>query len=116
MTVVSDMFVDETDEKLDAKKLLIVESITKLTEAEAAVTMPVLRQVIYLTAQSAKARGAKRPWTVDQSPASAAKCRRLGRAPTEAPLPEYSLSATASADGNSAASGSVQDTEPVASV
>ena len=110
MIVVSDMFVDETAENPDGKKSLLVESITKLTEHEAKATMPVLRRVVYLTAQSAKARGPKRPWTVDQSPANAAKCRRLGRAPTDVPLPEYSLCATSSAHG------SLEDSEPAQSV
>ena len=66
-------------------------SIEKLTEKDAETACEHMRRMISFASLTAKQQGTdpKNAWTEELSPANAAKCRRLGKSPTDDLLDEY---------------------------
>ena len=70
----------------------VIESVQLLTEDEAKKTEASLRSIVNLAMHfGLRDRKRRLEWTNDVSPAEARKCSRLGRSPTDAPLPEPSI-------------------------
>ena len=71
--------------------VFLTTSIEKLTEKDAEATREHMRRTIFFVSITAKQQGTgpKDAWTEELSPARAAKCRRLGKSPTDDLLDEY---------------------------
>ena len=65
----------------------------KIPDAEAQLAPEHIRRRIQFAALAAKMQGksSERGWTENMSPASAGKCRRLGKAPTGEELDKYTM-------------------------
>ena len=76
----------------DKPPVLLVESLEKIPDEDAAAALDHIRRLIQFASLTAKMQGtsATRQWTDDISPANAHKCRRLGKAPTDDELEKYS--------------------------
>ena len=74
--------------------VFLVKSLSKLDDDEAAKAPEHMRRRIQFAAQATAVQGKnkKRDWTQEINPAMANKCRKLGKAPTDRPLPEYKFS------------------------
>ena len=76
----------------ESPPILLADSIQLLTTEEAKEAAPILKKLMHFTALACEHRGEKRShaaWTEEHNPASASKCRNLGRSPTGSSLPEY---------------------------
>ena len=80
----------------------IAESITLVSPMDIDAIKMSMNQLLYYVASAANMTGQKREWDDNFSPTKAKRCRTLGRAPTEAALPEYKT-INAVASSNSAA-------------
>ena len=69
-------------------------SIEKLSENDAETARDHMRRTMFFASLAAKQQGTdpKHVWTEELSPASASKCRRLGKSPTDDLLDQYPLS------------------------
>ena len=80
--------------------VFLATSIEKLSEIDAEEARKHMRRTIFFASLAAKQQGTGRniedgwtdPWTEELSPASASKCRRLGKSPTDDLLDQYPLS------------------------
>ena len=74
--------------------VFLATSIEKLSEIDAEEAREHMRRTIFFASLAAKQQGTnpKDAWTEDLSPASASKCRRLGKSPTDELLDQYPLS------------------------
>ena len=71
--------------------LFLVESLSKLDDDEAVKAPDHMSRRIQFAAQATAVQGKNknRVWTQEINPAIANKCRKLGKAPTDTPLPQY---------------------------
>ena len=74
--------------------VFLATSIEKLSEIDAEEAREHMRRTIFFASLAAKQQGAgpNEGWTEELSPASASKCRRLGKSPTDDLLDQYLLS------------------------
>ena len=74
--------------------VFLVTSIEKLQEIDAEEAREHMRRTIFFASLAAKQQGTgpNQVWTEELSPASASKCRRLGKSPTDDLLDQYLLS------------------------
>ena len=77
--------------RADKPPVFLVDSLERIPDSEAAVAPEHMRRLIYFASLTAKMQGNKehKAWTEQTSPASAGKCRRLGKSPTNDLLDEY---------------------------
>ena len=73
--------------------VFLATSIEKLSEIDAEEARDHMRRTIFFASLAAKQQGAgpNEGWTEELSPASASKCRRLGKSPTDDLLDQYLL-------------------------
>ena len=73
--------------------MFLVESLEKIPDTESDSAPGHMSRLIHFAALAAKAQGtsSQRKWTEEQSPASAGKCRRLGKSPTDQLLDTYGV-------------------------
>ena len=90
LVVIADILEEGSAEK---PSVLLVESLEKIPDAEAQLAPEHIRRRIQFAALAAKMQGKSsvRGWTENMSPASAGKCRRLGKAPTGEELDKYTM-------------------------
>ena len=71
--------------------VFLVESLSKLDDDEAVKAPEHMSRRIHFAAHATAVQGKNknRDWTQELNPTIANKCRKLGRAPTDVPLPEY---------------------------
>ena len=74
--------------------VFLANSIEKLLETDAEEAREHMRRTIFFASLAAKQQGTgpNDVWTEELSPASASKCRRLGKSPTDDLLDQYNLS------------------------
>ena len=74
--------------------VFLATSIEKLLEIDAEAAREHMRRTIFFASLAAKQQGTdpNQAWTEELSPASASKCRRLGKSPTDDLLDQYMLS------------------------
>ena len=74
--------------------MFLATSIEKLSEMDAEAAREHMRRTIFFASLAAKQQGTdpKHVSTEEVSPASASKCRRLGKSPTDDLLDQYLLS------------------------
>ena len=74
--------------------VFLASSIEKLSEIDAEEAREHMRRTIFFASLAAKQQGTgpNQVWTEELSPASASKCRRLGKSPTDDLLDQYLLS------------------------
>ena len=73
---------------------LLVDDVLLLSLEQADALKPMLVKMLYFGALAGQIsrKGAREPWSPQESPAKAATCRILGRSPTGPSLPDYSPS------------------------
>ena len=71
--------------------VFLVESLEQIPDTESTSAPEHMSRLIHFAALTAKTQGtsSQREWTEEQSPASAGKCRRLGKSPSDQPLDLY---------------------------
>ena len=91
LVVIADVLDPGSAEK---PPVFLVESLEKILPTEADTAPDHIRRLIQFAALTAKMQGKskKSEWTDETSPAMASKCRRLGRAPTDDAVEQYSIS------------------------
>ena len=89
--IISDVLETGSAEK---PTVFLATSIEKLPEIDAEEAREHMRRTIFFASLAAKQQGTdpKHVWTEEVSPASASKCRRLGKSPTDDLLDQYLLS------------------------
>jgi hypothetical protein len=84
-----------SDEATDAAKEFVVDSVQLLSDDQAIQLQHAFQKLIYystlVSQQPPKERLKMEHWNESDSPMSAKKCRRLGKAPTGDELPAYKL-------------------------
>ena len=90
--------IDEhTDSAEQSVKSLLVDNIQLLTQQEADALKPIFSKMFYFAALSGQISRKKKehePWSPEENPAKASRCRVLGRSPTGPPLPDYASPST----------------------
>ena len=91
LVTLTDVLRTEEDSAAQPVTSLLVDTVQLLTPSEAETLRPVLNKMIYFApaaSQIPKKKGLE-PWTAQENPAKASKCRHLGRSPTGPALPDY---------------------------
>ncbi len=94
---VTGLIATDTESVEQPVKMLLVDNVQLLTPQEAEALKPKFNKMFYFAALAGQV-GRKReqePWSQEQSPSKALRCRALGRSPTGPALPDYSSSSTA---------------------
>ena len=94
---VTGLIPTDTDSAEQPVKMLLVDNVQLLTPQEAEALKPKFSKMFYFAALAGQV-GRKReqePWSPEQNPCKALKCRALSRSPTGPALPDYSSSSTA---------------------
>jgi hypothetical protein len=94
---VTGLIETDTDSVEQPVKMLLVDNVQLLTPEQAEALKPKFSKMFYFAALAGQV-GRKReqePWSPEQNPSKALKCRSLGRSPTGPALPDYSSSSTA---------------------
>jgi hypothetical protein len=94
---VTGLIATDTESVEQPVKMLLVDNVQLLTPQEAEALKPKFSKMLYFAALAGQV-GRKReqePWSPEQNPSKALKCRTLGRSPTGPALPDYSSSSTA---------------------
>jgi hypothetical protein len=94
---VTGLIETDTDSVEQPVKMLLVDTIHLLAPQEAEALKPKFSKMLYFAALAGQV-GRKReqePWSPEQNPSKALKCRALSRSPTGPALPDYSSSSTA---------------------
>ena len=91
LVTISDVLETGSAEK---PTMFLATSIEKLSEIDAETAREHMRRTIFFASLAAKQQGTgpNDVWTEELSPASASKCRRLGKSPTDDLLDQYLLS------------------------
>ena len=91
LATISDVLETGSSEK---PTMFLATSIEKLSEIDAETAREHMRRTIFFASLAAKQQGTgpNDVWTEELSPASASKCRRLGKSPTDDLLDQYLLS------------------------
>ena len=87
---ISDIIVPDSD---DQPPVFVVDSLTKIPNDEAETVPEQMRRCMQLAALAAKQQGKDKVagWIDELNPATAAKCRKLSRAPTNDPPDQYPI-------------------------
>ena len=91
MISVTDVLMGDADSAEQPVTSLLADDVQLLTPEEADALLPMYKKMLYYAALAGQL-SRKRPnemWDTEENPAKAAKCRRLCRSPTGAPLPDY---------------------------
>ena len=87
VTGVSEAIADGAEQPT---QIFTVDDIQRLSPSEAEALKPVLLKKLYFAALIGQvSRKRREPWTTEENPGQAFKCRTLGRSPTGADVPDY---------------------------
>ena len=88
VTGVSEAIADGAEQPT---QIFTVDDIQRLSPSEADALKPVLLKKLYFAALIGQvSRKRREPWTTEENPGRAFKCRALGRSPTGGDVPDYS--------------------------
>ena len=86
----------DTDSAEQPVKMLLVDNVQLITLEEAEALKPIFSKMLYFAALAGQVsrKREQEPWSPEENPAKAFKCRGLTCSPTGPALPDYSSSST----------------------